>query len=82
VLLLPLLVLIFGPVALIGYVIDMPAIAVPVLHAGAKRGEFWSALVSLPSFFVLRLVNSAMMLRAVFEEVVLRRSFDTYEKGH
>mgnify|MGYP001813046872 FL=1 len=79
---LPLLTLLFGPIALIGYLIDAPAIAVPVLWAGARRGEFWSALVSLPSFFVLRLVNSALMLRAVFSEWVLRRSFDVYEKGH
>jgi biofilm PGA synthesis N-glycosyltransferase PgaC len=79
---LPVLALVFGPIALLGYVIDLPAIAVPVLHAGAKRGQFWHALVSLPSFFVLRLLNSAMMLRAVFEEILMGRSFDVYEKGH
>jgi len=81
-LVLPLLVVAFGPVALLGYVIDLPAIAVPVLHAGHQRGEFWEALRSLPAFFVLRLVNSAMMLEAVFTGVVLRRRFDVYEKGH
>ena len=82
IIILPLLTLAFGPIALIGYVIDAPAIAIPVLWAGARRGEFWPALTSLPSFFVLRLVNSWLMLQAVFSEWVLRRSFDVYEKGH
>jgi biofilm PGA synthesis N-glycosyltransferase PgaC len=82
VVILPILVVVFGPIALLGYVIDLPAIAFPVLYEGAMRGEFLQALASLPSFFVLRLVNSVMMLRAIFEEVVLRRSFDVYEKGH
>jgi poly-beta-1,6-N-acetyl-D-glucosamine synthase len=79
---LPILVLVFGPLALFGYVIDMPAIAVPVLYAGWKRGELAPALASLPAFFVLRLVNAEQMVRALFREVVLRRSFLVYEKGH
>lgn len=79
---LPILTVLFGPLALIGYVIDLPGIAVPVLYEAARRGEFLTALASLPAFFVLRLVNAVQMLRAVFVEVVLRRSFDVYEKGH
>ena len=39
-------------------------------------------LASLPAFFVLRTVNGVFFLRAVWEELVLRRRFDTYEKGH
>jgi hypothetical protein len=73
---------IFGPWVLIGYVIDLPVIAVPVLIAAWKRREFFHALASLPSFLVLRMLNAYHMLRALFTEVVLRRSFDIYEKGH
>lgn len=79
---LPVLAILYGPWALVGYVIDMPAIAVPVLYAAAKRREFFPALMSLPAFFVLRLLNAFHMLRALFVEVVLRQSFDVYEKGH
>lgn len=79
---LPVLAVSYGPIALVGYVIDFPAVAVPVIAAAIKRGELKEALISLPSFFILRLVNAAQMLRALFSELVLRRSFLTYEKGH
>ena len=79
---LPVLAVIFGPWVLIGYVIDLPVIAVPVLLTAWKRREFFHALASLPSFVVLRLLNAYHMVRALFTEVVLRRRFDVYEKGH
>ena len=79
---LPLLVLLYGPMMLFGYIIDLPGIAVPVLYSAARRRELPSAIASLPAFFVLRLVNAVQMLRALFFEVVLRRPFTTYEKGH
>ena len=79
---LPVLTIFYGPWALVGYVIDLPAIAVPVLYAARKRGEFRHALASLPAFLVLRLLNAYHMIRAMFHEVVLRRTFDVYEKGH
>jgi len=78
----PALVVVYGPWALIGYVIDLPAIAVPVLFAASKRREFIHALFSLPAFLVLRQLNAYHMLRAMFTEFVLRRRFDVYEKGH
>jgi len=81
-LVLPVIALVVGPIALVGYVIDFPAIAIPVIYAGAKRGELGEALISLPAFFVLRMVNGVQMLRALFVEVVLRKSFLEYEKGH
>lgn len=81
-LVLPLLTVAFGPIALIGYAIDIPAVAVPVLYAGAKRGELGTALASMPSFFVLRLVNGYEILRALLLEVILGRSLLSYEKGH
>lgn len=80
---LPVLAIALGnPWLLLGYVIDVPAVAVPVLMGAAERGEVRRALVSLPAFFVLRTVNAAHFLRAAWLELVVRRSFTTYEKGH
>ena len=71
-----------NPWLLLGYVIDVPAIAVPVLAAAAKRREMRRALVSLPCFFVIRTVNAMFFLKAIWVELVMKRSFTTYEKGH
>jgi cellulose synthase/poly-beta-1,6-N-acetylglucosamine synthase-like glycosyltransferase len=71
-----------SPIPLLGYVIDVPAVAVPVLVGAKQRGELRRALASLPAFFVLRTVNAVFFLRAAFLELVVRRSFNTYEKGH
>lgn len=80
---LPVLAIAFrNPWLLFGYVIDVPAVAIPVLYGAAQRGEFRKALASLPAFFVLRTVNAWHFLRAAFLELVLRRRFTTYEKGH
>ena len=80
---LPLLAVAFrNPWLLLGYVIDLPAIAVPVLAGAARRGETRKALASLPAFLVLRVVNAMFFLRAAWSELVLRRSFRVYEKGH
>lgn len=78
----PVLAFALGPWALFAYIIDLPAIAVPVLNEGRKRGEFWGALASLPAFFVLRMLNAYHMIRALVTEAVLNRSFLVYEKGH
>jgi biofilm PGA synthesis N-glycosyltransferase PgaC len=81
--LLPLLVILLGaPLLLLVYVIDVPAVLVPVLVAARRRGEVVKALLSLPSFFVLRTVNGFYMLEALWTEVVLRRPLLVYEKGH
>jgi biofilm PGA synthesis N-glycosyltransferase PgaC len=80
---LPILALaLWTPIPLLGYVIDIPAVAVPVLVGAKPRGEMRRALASLPAFFVLRTVNALYFLRAAFLELVVRRSFTTYEKGH
>jgi poly-beta-1,6-N-acetyl-D-glucosamine synthase len=82
-LLLPLLTIWFGnPWPLLGYLIDAPAVAIPVLVAGVQRGEGRKALASLPAFFVLRTVNAAFFVRAVWLEVVVQRPLLVYEKGH
>jgi biofilm PGA synthesis N-glycosyltransferase PgaC len=79
---LPILIALYGPWMSVGYVIDAPAVAVPVLWTAHRRGELGAALVSLPSFFVLRMVNAVEMLKAVAREWILGRPFSTYEKGH
>lgn len=81
-LLLPVLAIYFrSPWMLLGYVIDAPALMIPVLTAAIPRGETKRALASMPAFFVLRTVNAVFFLRAVFSEL-LGRGFHTYEKGH
>jgi len=80
--LLPALAVLVDPLILFAYLIDAPVILVPVLWQAANRGEIGRALSSFPSFFVLRLVNGAFMLSALFREFVLRRPLLVYEKGH
>jgi poly-beta-1,6-N-acetyl-D-glucosamine synthase len=70
------------PLLLLVYVLDAPALMVPVLTQAAHRGEFWRALASIPSFFVLRVVNSVFVLEAVWSELIVKRQFLIYEKGH
>jgi cellulose synthase/poly-beta-1,6-N-acetylglucosamine synthase-like glycosyltransferase len=82
-LVLPLLALAFhSPWWLLGYVIDAPALLVPVLAGAVPRREARRALASFPAFFVLRAVNAAYFLEALWSEWVLRRRLLVYEKGH
>jgi biofilm PGA synthesis N-glycosyltransferase PgaC len=71
-----------NPWLLLGYVIDVPAVVVPVLAGALPRREAGRALASLPAFFVLRTVNSIFFLMAIWNEVVRGRSLRVYEKGH
>ena len=80
--LVPLAAILIHPAFLIGYIIDLPLIAVPVLIAGARRGEFLRALSGLPCFAVLRILNAIHMLRAVWAELIVNRPLLVYEKGH
>jgi biofilm PGA synthesis N-glycosyltransferase PgaC len=79
---LPILALVVSPWILGAYVIDAPVVLVPVLWQAVARGETRRALASYPSFFVLRLVNGAFMLSALWRELVVRRPLLVYEKGH
>lgn len=80
---LPLLAVAYGdPRFLLGYLLDVPAVLVPVLVGAIPRREAGRAIASMPAFVVLRMVNAAYFLRAVWHEWVLGRSFRTYEKGH
>ena len=80
--LLPLLAILVNPLFLLAYLIDIPVVAVPVMYAAAQRKEVGRALASLPSFFVLRLVNSCFLLHALWRELVVDRPLLVYEKGH
>lgn len=78
----PILAVVLSPWFLLGYLIDLPLIAIPALVGARRRGETGKALVSLPAYLLLRLVNGVFMLRAVTNELVLRRRLTVYEKGH
>lgn len=81
--LLPALALLLrNPYVLLGYVIDVPAILVPVVAGAWPRREVGRALVSVPCFFVLRTVNAVYFLGAAWSEIVRGRKFLSYEKGH
>jgi len=79
---LPILAAVIHPMLLLGYLIDAPAVAVPVVLKGVQRKEVGKVLASLPSFFVLRIFNGVFMLKAVWSEVVMGRRLQVYEKGH
>jgi len=77
-----LLAIFVSPWFLLAYLIDAPAIMLPVLRMALSRHEFWKAFASIPSFFVLRTVNGFFMLRAIWDEWVVRKRLTVYEKGH
>jgi poly-beta-1,6-N-acetyl-D-glucosamine synthase len=81
-LLLPLLAVLLSPMFLSGYIIDAPAVLIPMLVGAASRKEVGKALASYPAFFVLRMVNGVMMLEALWSELVVRKTLSVYEKGH
>jgi poly-beta-1,6-N-acetyl-D-glucosamine synthase len=78
----PLLAVLLSPLFLLGYVIDAPAVLVPVLAGASSRRELGRALLSYPAFFILRLLNAGEMLKALWLELVMRRPLEVYEKGH
>ena len=71
-----------NPWFLLGYVIDIPAIVVPVVVGGFRRREVLRALSCIPAFFALRTVNALFFLRALWNEWVRGRPLLVYEKGH
>ena len=75
-------ILLREPWLLVGYVIDVPALLVPLVVGAVPRGEVRLALASLPAFFVVRTVNSVFFLSAAWAECVAKRPLLVYEKGH
>ncbi|MCC7147300.1 MAG: glycosyltransferase [Phycisphaeraceae bacterium] len=78
----PMLTVLVHPVFLVAYVIDAPVVAVPVIFGAIRRRELGKALLSLPGFFVLRMVNAIFMLEAAWSELIFRRPLAVFEKGH
>ena len=78
----PVLAVTVNPLFLLGYIIDLPVVLVPTLIKAYSREETWKALTSIPAFLVLRVVNSAIFLEALFKELILGKTLTTYEKGH
>lgn len=79
---LPLLAVLSDPAFLLGYVFDAPVVLVPVAAAAISRREPVRALLSYPSFLLLRVVNALFMLKAFWLEFVVRKPLVGYEKGH
>jgi poly-beta-1,6-N-acetyl-D-glucosamine synthase len=80
---LPLLVVVLGnPWLLLGYLIDAPALLLPLLLGAVPRREVGRALASFPAFFVLRFVNAFFFTKAIWHEVIRGQPLLVYEKGH
>lgn len=80
--LLPLLAIFVSPLVLLAYFVDAPVVLIPALVKGRERGELRKVIASLPSFFVVRIVNGIYMLRALWLELIVKRPLTVYEKGH
>jgi poly-beta-1,6-N-acetyl-D-glucosamine synthase len=81
-LMLPFFAVLLSPYWLIGWVIDAPALLVPVLFGALHRRELGRALLSCPAVFVLRMLNSVEFAKALWLELVMRRPLKVFEKGH
>ena len=77
------LFLVLNPVMLFYlFAADWIFIALPVFWKGYKLKMLRKALTSLPFYFVLRVINSVYFFKALFSELIFKRTFKTYEKGH
>src|SRR5690606_17759320 len=79
--LIPLLAILVSPLFLLGYLLDAPAVLVPVAYKSLQRRELGRALASIPSFFILRTVNAIFLLRAFWNELIAGRPLLVYVKG-
>jgi poly-beta-1,6-N-acetyl-D-glucosamine synthase len=79
---LPLLSIFVSPLFLLAYIVDLPAVLIPVVYQAWHRKELGKALASIPSFFVLRFVNGVFMVKAAWNEWVRKKPLLVYEKGH
>jgi cellulose synthase/poly-beta-1,6-N-acetylglucosamine synthase-like glycosyltransferase len=61
---------------------DILFIAVPVIWKGYKLKMLQKTFLSLPFYFILRVVNSLYFFEALISELLLNKSFKKYEKGH
>lgn len=80
--LIPILAVFVHPLFILGYFLDLPAILIPVLWTARKRGEVRLALSSIPAFWLMRFINSFYVLKAYWNEFVVKKKLDKFEKGH
>ena len=78
----PLLAVLVNAAFLFAYVLDAPVILIPVLLSALPRRSSARRWRAFRPDFPLRVANAVMMLKAAFLELVLRRPFRVYEKGH
>lgn len=67
---------------LIGIVSDTAFVLIPSLLKARKISMVRKVVSSIPSFFVLRYVNTFFFYKAFFKEFLLKRTLTKYEKGH
>lgn len=80
---LPILSIVFqNPIFLLGYIIDAPVLIIPVLVKARRLRQTRLAILSFPSFFVLRIVNCIFIIEAFWSEFILKKRLTVYEKGH
>jgi len=79
----PLIYLFLGwvPIAML-VITDWIIMAIPAMIGAHRFGITRKALEYLPSYYILRMVNSFYFLYAFFAVWVFNRKFGTYEKGH
>lgn len=81
--LLPILAIVFRqPLFLLGYIIDLPALIIPVMFEALPKRKIILSLTSIPAFFILRTVNSFFLLEAIWTEFIIKKPLLVYEKGH
>ncbi len=66
----------------LGYFIDAPLLLIPAFVTAYRRGETGKYLSSIPSYFVMRVVNSYFVLEAFWTEMVMRNRLTEFVKGH
>lgn len=64
------------------FLADALFISIPPLIKSIKMKNTKLVLSSIPSFFVLRTVNTFYFMSAFMKEFVLNKTFHKYEKGH
>jgi len=78
----PLSAVFISPWLLLGYIIDLPLVAAPMLIEAYSRKETLKALAAIPSIALLRIVNAAIFFEVLVKELILDMPLTQYEKGH
>ncbi len=71
----------FSALAL-GIVVDFLLIGIPCVIKGARIGMLRATVLSLPFYFVVRLINQYIFWRSLWKEWIIRERLSTWNKGH